>query len=76
MISFAEGIATVRFPWPTNDTGGKILREMSQAALSALQAAGYIVTTRPTFQALERSELGYEFVFTVPATVPTEEVAP
>jgi len=63
--------ATVSFPWPTNDTGGKVLRAMSQAALSALTAAGYSVTTLPAFEALEPAEGGtYVFRFTAPITAP------
>ncbi len=72
MITYQDGVAAVAFPWPTNDTGGRILKEMSQAALSALTAAGYTVTTRPAFHAVERAAegTGYVFTFTAPAIAP------
>ncbi len=64
--------ATVVFPWPTNDTGGKTLRVMGDAALSTLQQAGYSITARPTFQDLRPAGGSWEFLFTVPATPPAD----
>lgn len=79
MITFADGIATVSFVWPTNDTGGKVLAMMSQAAVTALAAAGYTVTRKPSFYDVRPAEgIGYMFRFTVPATppAPTPEETP
>jgi hypothetical protein len=67
----ATGVATISFAWPTNDTGGKTLRVMQSAAVSALQSAGYTSTSRPAFHALEPAQGGgYTFQFTAPATPP------
>jgi hypothetical protein len=73
MITYANGAATVAFAWPTNDTGGKTLRVMADAALSALQAAGYTVTSRPAFEDVRPADgTGYVFQFVVPATPPAD----
>jgi hypothetical protein len=78
VITFENGTATVAFNWPTNDTAGKVLRVMGDAALSSLQAAGYTVTTRPSFHALAPAEgSGFVFLFTAPAIPPADpEEAP
>jgi hypothetical protein len=74
-----SGIALVSFAWPTNDTGGKTLRVMQDAAVGALRDAGYTSTVRPAFHALVPAEGGgYTFQFTAPAAPPepAQEVAP
>lgn len=79
MITISDdGItATVVFPWPTNDTGGKVIRMMQQAATEALTAAGCPTTRRPEFLDLRRAGTIWEFVFTAPvAPGPTQEVSP
>lgn len=71
MITIADGVATVLFPWPTNDTGGRVLRTMQNAAVEALTANGTPTTRRPEFADLRRAEgAGYVFVFTAPVSVP------
>lgn len=70
-----SGLATIIFPWPTNDTGGKVLTAMRSAAMDALAAAGYQTTTVPAYQDLRRTSAGYEFVFTCPIVQP-EVTAP
>lgn len=78
MITYSEpegprGIvtATVEFPWPTNDTGQKVLRVMQAAAVEALTAAGTPTTARPVFADLRPAEgFGFTFLFTAPVSVP------
>lgn len=66
-----SGMVLVSFPWPTNDTGGRTLRVMQDAAVEAIRAAGYMSTARPAFHALAPAEGGgYTFQFTAPAAPP------
>lgn len=76
MITLNEDgtMATIVFPWPTNDTGGRVLTAMRSAAMDALAAAGHNTTTVPAYQDLRRTEAGFEFVFTCPIIRP--EVTP
>jgi hypothetical protein len=62
--------ATVVFPWPTNDTGGKVIRAMQDAATTALTQAGHRTSRRPEFQDLRPTGGAWEFVFTAPVIPP------
>lgn len=73
MITVSGTTATVAFPWPTNDTSGRVMRAMASSAVEALTAAGHRFTGRPVFHDLRQTETGWEFLFT--ATL-TQEVAP
>lgn len=71
MITFTDGVAVVKLAWPVNDTGGRTIRVMQDAAGAALSNAGYKVTTRPAFHDLAPAEGGgYTFTFTAPAAPP------
>lgn len=75
MITVSEDgtTATVAFPWPTNDTSGRIMRAMASSAVEAFTAAGHRFTGRPVFADLRQTGTGWEFLFTVTLI---QEVAP
>lgn len=72
IIITEDGQVEARFPWPSNDVAGGILRAMGQQANAALAAEGpdLVVPGGMRYTDLTRTSTGWEFLFTGTIKVP------
>jgi hypothetical protein len=65
-----KGRAWLRLPWPTNDTGpnNSVLKAMASAVAKRLRNEGHAIVGGVRFDNIERTETGYEFVFSAQLT--------
>jgi hypothetical protein len=72
MITITDDRVEARFPWPTNDVAGGVLKMMGQQANAALAAEqpDLQVPGGMRYTDLTRTDSGWEYLFTGTVKVP------